>query len=158
MFWLTIDTNHIIIITNIRIPIYYILGGVIDCSAHGVPSPVINWFLVRRNQMKITVNSIVNYNQSSDPLLEVLAHNRSLRFRPFAPSEYNSDIHSAEYQCQARSESGATLSRKVTVTSGKFGKKIIALENKRFILSFENQGNFPFFNPISFAVWQTRLG
>ena len=73
--------------------------------------------------MKITVNSIMNYNQSSDPLLEVLAHNRSLRFRPFAPSEYNSDIHSAEYQCQARSESGATLSRKVTVTSGKFGEK-----------------------------------
>ena len=98
--------------------------------------------------MKITVNSIVNYNQSSDPLLEVLAHNRSLRFRPFAPSEYNSDIHSAEYQCQARSESGATLSRKVTVTSGKFGKKIIALENKRFILSFENQGNFLFFKII----------
>ena len=95
----------------------FLAGGVLDCSAHGVPAPTIKWFSVRAGPENR--KSLVFATNASDNLLQVLPHNHSLRFRPFAPSEFNSDIHSGHYQCQARSESGITLSRKVHVNAGK---------------------------------------
>ena len=57
-------------------------------------------------------------SQTSQPLIHVLTHNSSLHFRPFSPSEYQQNIHDAFYRCQARSESGVAISRRVRVRAG----------------------------------------
>ena len=57
-------------------------------------------------------------SQTSQPLIHVLTHNSSLHFRPFSPSEYQQNIHDAFYRCQARSESGIAISRRVRVRAG----------------------------------------
>ena len=86
-------------------------GGILDCSAHGIPSPRISWLWVKNHQSQ---NVVTNQD-----LVQVLPHNNSLKFRPFTPSDFDSKIHSATFQCKAESESGTTLSRKVKVEAGK---------------------------------------
>ena len=54
------------------------------------------------------------------PLMQVLSHNNSLHFRPFSASEYQQNIHDIFYRCQAKSESGVAISRRVKVRAGKF--------------------------------------
>ena len=52
-------------------------------------------------------------------LWQILAHNNSLKFRPFSSSEYSLEVHRATYICKASSESGTILSRIVNVKAGK---------------------------------------
>ena len=64
-----------------------------------------------------------NYAGSNNAALwQILAHNNSLKFRPFSASEYSLEVHRATYICKASSESGTILSRVVNVKAGKKSK------------------------------------
>ena len=106
----------------------FILGGTIDCSAHGVPVPEINWHALGDRVREINPSwKPLPYRRDqsfpshvSQPLIQVLTHNNSLHFRPFSPSEYQQNVHNTFYRCHARSESGVAISRRVRVRAGEF--------------------------------------
>ncbi|XP_059078554.1 cell adhesion molecule Dscam2-like [Tigriopus californicus] len=78
-------------------------GGILDCSAHGIPSPRIIWQTADGQHLVETT------------LREVLPQNHSLWFRPFPMPEFKPEIHHKSYRCLAVSESGTTVSRTVKV-------------------------------------------
>ena len=102
-------------------------GGTIDCSAHGVPVPEITWHSLSGGTNDLShrwrplrPNPSPTYESQISPLFRVLTHNNSLSFRAFSPSEFQHHVHDAFYRCQARSESGVALSRRVRVRAGKY--------------------------------------
>jgi hypothetical protein len=101
----------------------FALGGILDCSAYGMPSPKITWLrfdpTVKHPPITELVSSSGSYHTSSETVWQILPHNNSLKFRPFSPSEYRPEVHKASYVCKANSESGAILSRTVNVKSGR---------------------------------------
>ena len=96
-------------------------GGILDCTAFGVPPPQITWLrLLNSNSIKTSKDLLSSKElEANGALWQVLPHNNSLKFRPYSPSEYNPEIHKASYVCRASSESGTVLSRAVHVKSGK---------------------------------------
>ncbi len=55
---------------------------------------------------------------ASSSLRQVLAHNGSLWLRPFAPHEYEPEVHEAAYTCVAESPSGRAVSNAARVRAG----------------------------------------
>ena len=108
-----------------------------DCTAFGVPSPKVTWLRIEPRPGESGANSSpldqrqndqqqgppiviqLTSNYAPDALWQILAHNNSLKFRPFAASEYKPGVHRASYVCKASSESGTILSRIVNVRAGK---------------------------------------
>ena len=112
-------------------------GGILDCTAYGVPPPQITWLrydpgLETPPLTELTFSS--NYGSASSnagppglsnaALWQILAHNNSLKFRSFSASDYNPTVHKAAYVCRASSESGIILSRIVNVKSGEKKLKV----------------------------------
>lgn len=93
-------------------------GGILDCTAYGVPPPKVTWLRLDPEALEKAPIEL-NSNYASDALWQILAHNNSLKFRPFAAREYQVGIHRAAYICRASSESGTILSRIVNVKAGK---------------------------------------
>lgn len=98
-----------------------------DCTAYGVPPPKVTWLRLDSDSVENPpiIELTSNYGggasatSGSDALWQILAHNNSLKFRPFSPSEYSRSVHLASYLCRASSESGTILSRIVNVKAGK---------------------------------------
>lgn len=84
-------------------------GGILDCAAHGIPAPEITW---RTDKGEIIPRS------GAGPFRQILPHNHSLWLRPFPSHSYRTDVHAAGYQCVARSQSGAVVSRTARVKAG----------------------------------------
>ena len=95
-----------------------IIGVVLDCAAHGVPSPTITW----QEDSGQPVSSGAAPGETG--FLQVLAHNNSLWIRPFPAHLYRPSIHQAGYRCLATSESGRVLSRRVRVKAGRTTKHV----------------------------------
>ena len=72
-------------------------------------------------------------------LWQILAHNNSLKFRPFSASEYSLEVHRATYICKASSESGTILSRIVNVKAGKTIHSIKFFHDFFFTFSLEKK-------------------
>ena len=109
--------------TKIMINYSSSVGGILDCTAYGVPTPKITWLRfdpgIENPPLKeLTSNQPHESGGLGRGLWQILAHNSSLKFRPFAGSDYNPEIHKAAYVCKASSESGTVLSRIVHVKSG----------------------------------------
>ena len=93
-----------------------------DCTAFGVPSPQITWLRLQENSDRIeTLEDLLKAKEleANGALWQVLAHNNSLKFRPYSSEDYSSEVHKASYVCKASSESGTILSRSVNVKSGR---------------------------------------
>ncbi len=95
-----------------------------DCAAYGVPAPRVVWraeppggagFVLRPGG-----GDQHQHHEAALPLVEVLPHNNSLRFRPFHAREFDPSVHSAGFRCEARSQSGAVLARRVRVKAGRW--------------------------------------
>ena len=84
-------------------------GGILDCAAHGIPAPEITW---RTDKGEVIPRS------GAGPFRQILPHNHSLWLRPFPSHSYRTDIHAVGYQCVARSQSGAVVSRTAKVKAG----------------------------------------
>ena len=115
---------------------FALTGGILDCTAYGVPPPKVTWL-----RLNPEASGGIPATEENPPIIElasnyvpnaalwqILAHNNSLKFRPFSASEYNVEVHRATYICKASSESGTILSRIVQVKAGKkiqiFFKKV----------------------------------
>ena len=97
-------------------------GGILDCTAFGVPSPQITWLRLQENSDRIeTLEDLLKAKEleANGALWQVLAHNNSLKFRSYSSEDYSSEVHKASYVCKASSESGTILSRSVNVKSGR---------------------------------------
>ena len=81
-------------------------GGVLDCVVGGTPYPKVTWRFDR------------GVTHTTD-LYTVLPHNRSLHFRPFHANEFDPAIHGSAVRCQAESQSGKIISRRIAVKAGK---------------------------------------
>ena len=84
-------------------------GGILDCAAHGIPAPEITW---RTDKGEVIPRS------GAGPFRQILPHNHSLWLRPFPSHSYRTDVHAVGYQCVARSQSGAVVSRTARVRAG----------------------------------------
>ncbi|XP_047364964.1 Down syndrome cell adhesion molecule-like protein Dscam2 isoform X2 [Vespa velutina] len=78
-------------------------GAMIHCSAHGSPSPRIDWLM-----------------GDGSPVLPIphirdMLANGSMHFLPFGAESYRHDVHSAVYRCQASNSVGRVLGREITV-------------------------------------------
>lgn len=82
-------------------------GAMIHCSAHGSPSPRIDW-LMGDGSPVLPISHI----------REMLV-NGSMYFLPFGAESYRHDVHSAVYRCQASNSVGKVLGREITVKAGK---------------------------------------
>ncbi|XP_068082192.1 cell adhesion molecule Dscam2 [Anabrus simplex] len=78
-------------------------GALLQCTAHGSPTPQIEWLLGDGS----SVGSVPN-------IRELLA-NGSLYFPPFGAESYRHDVHSTMYRCEASNSVGRILSREVNV-------------------------------------------
>ncbi|XP_049817554.1 Down syndrome cell adhesion molecule-like protein Dscam2 [Aethina tumida] len=78
-------------------------GGRVDCSAHGSPSPEVEWILADGSP----VHQV--------PDLRLLFPNGSLIFPPFPNERYRHDVHAAVYRCRLKSALGIVISRDVHV-------------------------------------------
>ncbi|XP_044591619.1 Down syndrome cell adhesion molecule-like protein Dscam2 isoform X3 [Cotesia glomerata] len=78
-------------------------GAMLHCSAHGSPSPRVDWLMGDGSP----VHPIPN-------IREILA-NGSMYFLPFGAESYRHDVHSAVYRCQASNSVGRVLGREVNV-------------------------------------------
>ncbi|CAM1318980.1 Uncharacterised protein g7083 [Pycnogonum litorale] len=78
------------------------VGAVIDCSAHGVPDPIVRWY---------RSGTVV----SNVPEMLHQSNNGSLIFLPFTNDDYRQDIHAGVYRCQVSNAHGAIVSRPVNV-------------------------------------------
>lgn len=98
----------------------FFAGGILDCTAYGVPPPKVTWLRLDSDSVENPpiIELTSNYG-GGDALWQILAHNNSLKFRPFSPAEYSRSVHLASYLCRASSESGTILSRIVNVKAGK---------------------------------------
>ena len=114
--------------------IFALTGGILDCTAYGIPPPKVTWLRLDpaasealhaskasglENPPIIELPAAVANYQGLDALWQILAHNNSLKFRPFQASDYNVQIHRGAYVCKASSESGTILSRVVHVKAGR---------------------------------------
>ena len=101
---------------------FLISGGILDCTAYGVPPPQITWLRYDPGLESPPLTELTSGVQagglSNAALWQILAHNNSLKFRSFSASDYNPTVHKAAYVCRASSESGIILSRIVNVKSG----------------------------------------
>ncbi|KAG5318479.1 DSCL protein, partial [Acromyrmex heyeri] len=75
----------------------------IHCSAHGSPSPRIDWLMGDGSPVLPIPN-----------IREMLV-NGSMYFLPFGAESYRHDVHSAVYRCQASNSVGKVLGREITV-------------------------------------------
>ena len=82
-------------------------GAMIHCSAHGSPSPRIDWLMGDGSPVLPIPN-----------IREMLV-NGSRYFLPFGAESYRHDVHSAVYRCQASNSVGKVLGREITVKAGK---------------------------------------
>lgn len=82
-------------------------GAMIHCSAHGSPSPRIDWLMGDGSPVLPIPN-----------IREMLV-NGSMYFLPFGAESYRHDVHSAVYRCQASNSVGKVLGREITVKAGK---------------------------------------
>ncbi|XP_066247380.1 cell adhesion molecule Dscam1 isoform X2 [Euwallacea similis] len=78
-------------------------GSQVSCSAHGSPSPQVEWLLHDGN----TVTAVPGLRQSLG--------NGTLYFPPFRAEDYRADVHSTIYRCRASNIAGTILSREVHV-------------------------------------------
>ncbi|XP_065168013.1 cell adhesion molecule Dscam1 isoform X4 [Atheta coriaria] len=78
-------------------------GGRIDCTAHGSPTPEVEWILADGSSVR------------QIPDLRLLFPNGSMVFPPFPSDRYRHDVHTAMYRCRLRSTLGSVLSRDVHV-------------------------------------------
>ncbi|XP_014609542.1 PREDICTED: Down syndrome cell adhesion molecule-like protein Dscam2 isoform X8 [Polistes canadensis] len=78
-------------------------GAMIHCSAHGSPSPRIDW-LMGDGSPVLPV-----------PHIREMLVNGSMYFLPFGAESYRHDVHSAIYRCQASNSVGRVLGREITV-------------------------------------------
>lgn len=153
-------------------------GGILDCTAYGVPPPKITWLrydpgLETPPLTELTFSSNYGSSNAGPPglsnaaLWQILAHNNSLKFRSFSASDYNPTVHKAAYVCRASSESGIILSRIVNVKSGEKKLKVckywhkseiavgLSIKTVHWITVIENlqkMSNFRFLFRI-FLVW-----
>ncbi|XP_015186972.1 PREDICTED: Down syndrome cell adhesion molecule-like protein Dscam2 isoform X7 [Polistes dominula] len=78
-------------------------GAMIHCSAHGSPSPRIDW-LMGDGSPVLPI-----------PHIREMLVNGSMYFLPFGAESYRHDVHSAVYRCQASNSVGRVLGREITV-------------------------------------------
>ncbi|XP_017771587.1 PREDICTED: Down syndrome cell adhesion molecule-like protein Dscam2 [Nicrophorus vespilloides] len=78
-------------------------GGRVDCTAHGSPSPEVEWIQADGSPVR------------QIPDLRLLFPNGSLIFPPFSSDRYRHDVHAAIYRCRLRSSLGSVLSKDVHV-------------------------------------------
>ncbi|KAK6630667.1 hypothetical protein RUM43_014652 [Polyplax serrata] len=78
-------------------------GGKVDCQAHGVPLPVLEWILADGT----TVTQIKD--------VRLISGNGSLIFPPFPAEKFRRDVHASVYRCIARNRVGLILSTDVFV-------------------------------------------
>ncbi|XP_025160716.1 Down syndrome cell adhesion molecule-like protein Dscam2 isoform X1 [Harpegnathos saltator] len=78
-------------------------GAMIHCSAHGSPSPRIDW-LMGDGSPVLPI-----------PHIREMLVNGSMYFLPFGAESYRHDVHSAVYRCQASNSVGKVLGREITV-------------------------------------------
>ncbi|XP_050450848.1 cell adhesion molecule Dscam2-like isoform X3 [Cataglyphis hispanica] len=78
-------------------------GAMIHCSAHGSPSPRIDW-LMGDGSPVLPI-----------PHIREMLMNGSMYFLPFGAESYRHDVHSAVYRCQASNSVGKVLGREITV-------------------------------------------
>lgn len=83
-------------------------GGKVDCQAHGVPLPVLEWILADGT----TVTQIKD--------MRLISGNGSLIFPPFPAEKFRRDVHASVYRCIARNRVGLILSTDVFVKAGEF--------------------------------------
>lgn len=81
-------------------------GAMIHCSAHGSPSPRIDW-LMGDGSPVLPI-----------PHIREMLVNGSMYFLPFGAESYRHDVHSAVYRCQASNSVGKVLGREITVKAG----------------------------------------
>ncbi|KAJ3636867.1 hypothetical protein MTP99_000372 [Tenebrio molitor] len=86
-----------------RVEFSNISGAKVDCTAHGSPSPEVEWVLVDGSP----VHQV--------PELRLLFPNGSLVFPPFPNERYRHDVHAALYRCKLKSALGTVVSREVHV-------------------------------------------
>lgn len=79
----------------------------LDCTAHGNPSPVIEWMLLD--------GTIVN----TIPGIRTVFKNGTLVFHPFEAKDYRQDVHATTYRCSASNSVGTIVSRDVRIRAGK---------------------------------------
>lgn len=82
-------------------------GGKVDCLAHGVPLPALEW----------TLSDGSSVNQITD--IRLVHTNGSLIFPPFPAKKFRHDVHTAIYRCIAKNQVGTILSKDVIVKAGK---------------------------------------
>ncbi|XP_063908088.1 cell adhesion molecule Dscam1 isoform X3 [Zophobas morio] len=78
-------------------------GAKVDCTAHGSPSPEVEWVLADGSP----VHQV--------PELRLLFPNGSLVFPPFPNERYRHDVHATLYRCKLKSALGTVISREVHV-------------------------------------------
>eukprot|EP00106_Octopus_bimaculoides_P001607 XP_014769049.1 PREDICTED: Down syndrome cell adhesion molecule homolog [Octopus bimaculoides] len=80
-------------------------GASIDCTAHGLPPPKLNW--IRKDGTVV---------KDIPKVLQVLPNN-TLYFLPFEPNLFQPDAHSQEYRCIAKNKGGKIISRPMRITA-----------------------------------------
>ena len=130
-----------------------------DCTAYGVPPPKITWLRfdpALDNPPLTELTTPANYATTAGVALwQILAHNNSLKFRPFSASDYNPAVHKAAYVCRASSESGIILSRIVNVKSGEEKPKVC-----KYLLNLKLQWAYlskPLENPVRMPHTKKRF-
>lgn len=81
-------------------------GAVVECSAHGNPTPDIIW--VRSDGTAV----------GDVPGLRQVLANGNLVFPPFRAEDYRQEVHAQVYACLAKNSVGSVHSRDVNVRAG----------------------------------------
>lgn len=113
-------------------------GAMIHCSAHGSPSPRIDWLMGDGSPVLPIPN-----------IREMLV-NGSMYFLPFGAESYRHDVHSAVYRCQASNSVGKVLGREITVKAGK--RESVSFISRRLPRSRSRLSSLALFRPIDFTV------
>ena len=111
-------------------------GAMIHCSAHGSPSPRIDWLMGDGSPVLPIPN-----------IREMLV-NGSMYFLPFGAESYRHDVHSAVYRCQASNSVGKVLGREITVKAGKRESVSFIFRRSPSILSHRIPRSLAFFQSI----------
>ena len=82
-------------------------GVRLDCKAHGLPQPRVEW-------VYSDWSSVTNYGE-----LRKLLTNGSLHFSSFRRDEYIRDVHDKDYYCLAHNTAGTAISQPIHVKAGK---------------------------------------
>lgn len=83
-------------------------GAVVECNAHGNPTPDIIW--VRSDGTAV----------GDVPGLRQVLANGNLVFPPFRAEDYRQEVHAQVYVCLAKNSVGSVHSRDVNVRAGEF--------------------------------------